>query len=155
FLRHLLEPPGIPPGTVILADRASVRLNPAAVMVDAVEFVRELSQANTEGLSEEERLPRLLRAIEWYAGELLPGYYEEWVAPEALRLEGLFVQGVIRLVPLLLAAGRQEVALTYAQRAVKADPLSEEATRCLMQALAALGQSSQVLRAYHQLETRL
>src|SRR5579871_4409496 len=62
FLRHALEPPGVPPGTVILADRTSVRLNPAAVSVDVVEFESELSQAQAKGLSEEERLPRLLGA---------------------------------------------------------------------------------------------
>src|SRR6266700_7407665 len=56
FLRHQLEPPGIPPGTVILADRASVRLNPAAVTVDAVEFESDLRQAQVESLSEDERL---------------------------------------------------------------------------------------------------
>src|SRR5687767_11511892 len=33
-LRHQLEPPGVPPGTVILADRATVRLNPEAVTTD-------------------------------------------------------------------------------------------------------------------------
>src|SRR5579871_6671300 len=40
FLRHLLEPPGVPPGTVLLAHRATVRLNPAAVTVAVVEFER-------------------------------------------------------------------------------------------------------------------
>lgn len=46
FLRHVLEPPGVPPGTVILADRASVRLNPAAVRVDVIEFESELDKAS-------------------------------------------------------------------------------------------------------------
>src|SRR5262249_12359761 len=131
FLRHQLEPPGVPPGTVILADRASVRLNPAAVTVDVVAFENTLRQAQAGGPSEEEHLGRLLEAMEGYGGSLLPGYYEEWIGPEALRLESLFVQAVIALVPLLLAAGKREQALAYAQRAVSADPLSEEATRCL------------------------
>src|SRR5262245_53976751 len=30
-LRHQLEPPGVPAGAVLIADRAAVRLNPAAV----------------------------------------------------------------------------------------------------------------------------
>src|SRR5258708_28280775 len=30
FLRHLLEPHGVPPGTALLADPARVRLNPEA-----------------------------------------------------------------------------------------------------------------------------
>src|SRR5579871_62372 len=155
FLRHLLEPPGVPPGTVILADRATVRLNPAAVTVDVVEFERMLRKAETGRLSEAERRTLLLGAVEQYQGALLPGYYEEWIAPEALRLEGLFVQAVVGLVPLLLRAEKPEVALTYAQRAVSADPLSEEATLCLMQAYFASGQSGQALRAYRQLERRL
>src|SRR5579871_492506 len=97
FLRHLLEPPGVPPGTVILADRATVRLNPAAVTVDAVQFEHELHQAQARGLSEAECLGLLQQALERYQGSLLPGYYEEWIAPEALRLESLFVGGVVQL----------------------------------------------------------
>jgi predicted ATPase/DNA-binding SARP family transcriptional activator/Tfp pilus assembly protein PilF len=155
FLRHLLEPPGVPPGTIVLADRTSVRLNPAAVTVDAIEFENQVSQAQPQGLSAEERLARLLGAAERYGGTLLPGYYEEWVAPEALRLESLFVQTVIQIVPLLLAAEKREQALEYARRAVSADPLSEEATCCLMQAFCASDQAWQALRAYRQLERRL
>jgi predicted ATPase/DNA-binding SARP family transcriptional activator len=155
FLRHLLEPPGVPPGTVILADRASVRLNPAAVTVDAREFESQLNQARTPALTEEQRLALLLEALERYTGPLLPGYYEKWVAPEALRLEGLFVQGALLAAPLLLGAGRAESALTYVQRAVSADPLSEEATSWLMQAYVACGQAGQAQRAYRQLEARL
>ncbi|MCW3100775.1 MAG: putative ATPase, partial [Chthonomonadaceae bacterium] len=155
FLRHLLEPPGVPPGTVVLADRATVRLNPAAVTVDAVEFESELGKANTANLSEDERPGLLQQALERYQGALLPGFYEEWIASEALRLEGLFVQGVVTLVPLLLQVGKGEQAMMYAQRAVSADPLGEAATHTLMQAFSACGQSSQALRAYRALERRL
>src|SRR5579871_6699556 len=155
FLRHQLEPTGVPPGTVILADRFSVRLNPAAVTVDVAEFERGLWKAEAEELSEVRRLELLLGAVEQYQGTLLPGFYEEWIAPEALRLEGLFVQAVTRLVPLLLAAGKPEATLMYARRAVSADPLSETATRSLMEALMASGQCAQAVRAYRQLERRL
>jgi DNA-binding SARP family transcriptional activator len=155
FLRHLLEPPGIPAGTLLLAERASVRLNPAAVSIDVVEFERDLDRAQAEALPEAERLGLLQRALERYQGPLLPGFYEEWIGAEALRLESRFVQAVLQLVPLLLAAGKREQALSNAQRAVSAEPLSEEATGCLMQVLAASGQSGQALRAYRQLQTRL
>src|SRR6266851_1292118 len=37
-LRHQLEPPGVPPGTVILTTRASVQLNPAAITTDVAQF---------------------------------------------------------------------------------------------------------------------
>jgi predicted ATPase/DNA-binding SARP family transcriptional activator len=155
FIRHVLEPPGVPPGTVLLADRASVRLNPAAITVDVAAFENDLSRAEAEDCGATERLTRLLRAVERYEGTLLPGFYEEWVPPEALRLESLFVQGALQLIPLLLNAGRPEAALTYAQRAVRADSLSEETTQCLMKALVACGQSGKALRAYRALKKRL
>jgi predicted ATPase/DNA-binding SARP family transcriptional activator/Tfp pilus assembly protein PilF len=155
FLRHLLEPPGVPPGTVLLADRASVRLSPAAVTSDVVEFERDLDRAEAAALSEAERLALLQQALERYQDPLLPGFYEEWIGSEALRLESRFVQGVVHLVPRLLAAGKREPALLYAQRAVSTDPLSEEATFCLMQALAASGQPGQALRAYRAFAKRL
>src|SRR5438093_681487 len=37
-LRHQLEPPGVPRGSVIIADRKSVRLSPAAVSTDVARF---------------------------------------------------------------------------------------------------------------------
>jgi predicted ATPase/DNA-binding SARP family transcriptional activator len=155
FLRHVLEPPGIPAGTVLLADRASVRLNPAAVTTDVVAFERDLDRAEAAALSETERRALLQQALERYQGPLLPGFYEEWIGAEALRLESRFMQAVVQQVLRLLAAGNREQALSYARRAVTTDPLSEEATFCLMQALSASGQSGQALRAYRQLQTRL
>src|SRR6185369_5044235 len=41
FLRHMLEPPGTPPGSVLQADRFNVGLNPDAVSVDVVAFERD------------------------------------------------------------------------------------------------------------------
>jgi LuxR family maltose regulon positive regulatory protein len=155
FLRHALEPPGVPPGSVLLADRASVRLDPAAVTTDVAAFESALRQAAGEGLPEAGRLALFTEAAEQYRGPLLPGFYEEWIGPQALRLSSLFVDVVEQLVPRLLASGRLEAALRYAQRGVAADPLSEAATLLVMRVLAAMNQPSQALRAYRQLATRL
>src|SRR5687768_18294343 len=45
-LRHQLEPPGVPGGTVIVADRATVELNPEACITDVAEFEAALRLAN-------------------------------------------------------------------------------------------------------------
>jgi DNA-binding SARP family transcriptional activator len=155
FLRRVLEPPGVPPGTVILADRASVRLNPAALTTDVLQFASALRRAAREGLPEDDRLALRLEAAEWCRGPLLPGFYEEWIASQVTRLSSLFVEVVGQVLPRLLAAGRLEDALALAERAVQADALSEWATRLLMRVLAAMQQPSQALRAYRQLEARL
>src|SRR5207248_9571569 len=44
-LRHQLEPPGVPAGSVIVADRWSVELNPEAFATDVQQFEQSLRLA--------------------------------------------------------------------------------------------------------------
>src|SRR5438128_4523878 len=44
-LRHQLEPPGTPPGTVLVADRLSIQLNPVACETDVSRFEAALQAA--------------------------------------------------------------------------------------------------------------
>ncbi|MCW3099998.1 MAG: DNA-binding transcriptional activator of the family [Chthonomonadaceae bacterium] len=154
-LRPVLEPPGIPPGAVLSADRFSVRLNPAAVTCDVHQFEASVRGASAPELLEAERMGAWMKAAQLYQGSLLPGYYEEWIGPESLRLSSLFLEVALQTVPLLLLRGKSDLALPLAQRAVVADPLSEAATWALMQVLAAQQQPSQALRAYRELERKL
>jgi predicted ATPase/DNA-binding winged helix-turn-helix (wHTH) protein len=73
LLRAVLEPPGGPP--VLHADRRSLRLVTEAVWCDAVEFEQSARRADHT------------RAHSLYRGELLPGFYDEWVLEERARLE--------------------------------------------------------------------
>lgn len=155
FLRHMLEPPGVPPGTVILADRFSVLLNTQAVTTDVFAFETAVSEAGKPGLSQAERIPLWEQAVTVYRGVLLPGFYEEWISPQMLRLEIVFMQTLGQLVTALLEAGEPNSALTYAQRAVTTDPLSEEAMLNLVQSLSAVGQPAQARRAYRAFAQRL
>jgi len=45
-LRHQLEPPGVPAGTVIVADRTNVRLHPDAFTTDVADFEAALGEAS-------------------------------------------------------------------------------------------------------------
>src|SRR5438105_11866236 len=45
-LRNQLEPPGVPMGALIVADRASVRLNPGGFVTDVSEFASSLQAAH-------------------------------------------------------------------------------------------------------------
>jgi predicted ATPase/DNA-binding SARP family transcriptional activator/Tfp pilus assembly protein PilF len=148
ILRHVLEPPGVPPGSVVLADRFTVQLNSQAVTTDVAALATLLHQAGQVVLDREERLLRLVQASDLYRGRLLPGFYDDWISPHALRLESLFVQALAQLIPELLESERPDFALRFAERAVANDPLSDEATCLLMQTLSALGQPAQALRAY-------
>ncbi len=148
-LRRQLESP-LPPtpaGRVLLADRHSVGLNPAAVTTDVREFETALHAAAHSGQPQ-----ALAEAIDRYSGELLPGYYEDWVLPERERLAERFFQAACRLARQLEARGDWDGALEYAGRAVRADPLREEAHEELIRLLAAAGRPAAAVRQYRALE---
>src|SRR5262249_3506221 len=138
WLRRLLEGSDRPPGTVLVTDRASVRLNPEMVSTDLAEFEAAL-RASSAG-SEAERREGLARAMTLYRGELLPGFYENWVLGQREWLAETYFQALGRLVSLLEQVGDLPCALEYARQGVLADPLREEARRELMRLLAAAGQ---------------
>ncbi|HXG64946.1 MAG TPA: BTAD domain-containing putative transcriptional regulator, partial [Blastocatellia bacterium] len=150
-LRHQMEPPGVPAGAVIVADRASVQLNPAAVTTDVAEFEAAIQSAARAG-SAAGQAQFLTTAVELYRGELLPGYYEDWVLAERERLADEFFQAVGRLVAHLEQAGELSRALSFAHRAIQIDPLREPSHRDLMRLSAALGQPAAALRQYRELE---
>ena len=72
-----MEPPGTAYGSILIADRHAVRLNPSAFTCDAVEFER---------LAREKRFDEA-RAL--YVGDLLPGFYDDWILIERDRLAEL------------------------------------------------------------------
>jgi predicted ATPase len=75
MLRAVLEPPGSEP--VLLVDKRVLRVMPGALWCDAVAFERAVARGDSAV------------ALGHYGGELLPGFYDEWVHDERLRLEGL------------------------------------------------------------------
>jgi len=77
-LRRLLEPPDLQPDSVLHADRQTVGFNVGAVSCDAHEFERLLKRG------------AIAQALDCYRGELLPGYIDEWVDEERLRLTALY-----------------------------------------------------------------
>jgi predicted ATPase/DNA-binding SARP family transcriptional activator len=153
-LRQQLEPPGVPHGAILRADRLSVQLNPEAVTTDVGEFDAALHKAATAG-SGRERMLFLADAAERYGGELLPGHYEDWCLVERERLAETYLRTLHQLVELLERTGDLDHALGYARRAVSADPLREEAYQEIMRLLAAAGQPTLALRYYRELEQRL
>jgi len=78
-LKGLLEPADEPGATAVLvADRLTIRLRPGAVQCDAVEFERQLRSGNLEA------------ARAGYRGELMPGFYDEWVLEARSQLAAGF-----------------------------------------------------------------
>ena len=80
-LKGILEPAGrVPAQPVLQADRISVRVVAGSLDCDALRFERSARAGHTDAA----------RAL--YAGELLPGFYDDWIDEERLRLAALHEQ---------------------------------------------------------------
>ncbi|MFL5733954.1 MAG: ATP-binding protein, partial [Chloroflexia bacterium] len=87
-------------------------------------------------------------AVDLYRGDLLPGYYDEWILPERERLRQGFLGALQRLVLLLESERNYAGAISYAQRLLRHDPLREESYRHLMRLHAASGDRAGAMRVY-------
>jgi predicted ATPase/DNA-binding SARP family transcriptional activator len=153
-LRRQLEPRGIPTGSVLLADRRHVQLNPATVSTDVAEFGRVLEAASR--LEEAaERAALLEHAVGLYRGELLPGCDDEWALLERTRWSARGADALQQWAAALEKTGDLEGAFAAAQRAVQADPFREECYQAQMRLCAALGRPAAGLALYQKLERLL
>ncbi len=146
-LRRQLEIPGTPHGSVIIADRTTLRINPETVQVDALRF-EILSRAAADIADPAMRARSLEEAAALYQGELLPGHYEEWVLMERRRLAGLYGQSLNRLADAWLEIGEPGRALNAALICAEIDPL-EEADQARVIQLYLATQQPEAARAHY------
>ena len=150
-LRRILEPDGTTPSSVLQADRSQVRLDPAVVRADVVEFEMALAEARRSD-GQPTRASCLERAIGLYDGDLLPGHCEEWVLAERERLRDAYVGALLALAGASMEVGDASAAVLHARKAVSLDLLREESHRILMGAYAASGRLGDAVKQYHELE---
>jgi predicted ATPase/DNA-binding SARP family transcriptional activator len=150
-LRRLFAPaPGLP----LIADRTEVRLDPGSVSTDVLDFERAIAAAKRTG-EPNERAEHLRRAIDLCQGELLPGYYEDWVISERRRLADAHTEALGRLALALAELGRLDAAIDFGRRAVAEDPLREEANCDLIRLYTMAGRPAEALRQYSEMERLL
>jgi predicted ATPase/DNA-binding SARP family transcriptional activator len=153
-LRDSLDEPESAADGLLLTDRDTVRLRPAAFTTDVTDFAAALESA-AAARDPVERARASTAAMALYRGELLPGAFEPWVLTERQHLAEVYLGTLHQLVEALEQTGDLERALTVARQAVATDPLREEAHYDLMRLYAAAGQPSATLRQYQELERLL
>jgi DNA-binding SARP family transcriptional activator len=130
------------PGLVDASDGALGLAN--GVRVDVREF-REWAQRTLDPTADVDGATTPRSAL---AGELLPGWYDDWVLLERERLRQLRLHALEVLADKLARAGRHGEAVQAACAAVRAEPLRESAHRALVRVHLAEGDAAEAVRAY-------
>lgn len=139
-------------GPGLFADRgdADVEIRADALTCDACEFERLARAGEAE------------RAMEWYRGDFLPGFFlsdalefEQWLEKERLRLQRLAADCCWQVADAKAAEGRHVSAGGWARRAADLTPFDEGAVHRLIVLLDALGDRGGALRAYDHFARRL
>jgi len=88
-------------------------------------------------------------------GELLPGWYEDWVLMERERTRQLWLRTLEVAAERLTGAGRHADAVVAALAAVESEPLRESAHRAVIVAHLAAGNRGEAIRQYQRYATIL
>jgi predicted ATPase/DNA-binding SARP family transcriptional activator len=147
---------------LLLADRETVRLNPEQpVWVDALEFQRMVdlrllitdSEASTT--LPPSAINTLQSAIDLYQGDLLPGFYDDWVLVERERLCQLYLDTLLRLAQEMRSQSQYARAVEFARKVLATEPTNEAAYQHLMFCYAATGDRIGALKQYDECEKKL
>ncbi len=154
YLRHLLEPPGIAPGTMVRADRSTVEMNADLIATDVARWESALSRAaKATGTREQVALLEQARCV--YGGDLLPGFYETWIAEQQPRLREKHADTLLALALGLSKLGDAAAAVAVLDEAIAADPYREALVRLQMRCYAAIGRMESAFDVYRRLSDRL
>ena len=134
---------------VVLSRGSTLEIDPA-VMVDVFTAEEAARTILRGGLPLAGVLDQLL---EW--GELLPGWYDDWVVDERDRLLELRLQALEELALRLVGAGRLGEAVEAGLAIVAADPLRESGHAVLITAFVEQGNQALAFRHYEKVRSLL
>jgi Predicted ATPase len=131
----------------LLADNLTIGFNPASV--------HWLDVAAFKNISDSAPADEMITRLSCYQGELLAGFYEDWVILEREHLHVLFEQKVACLLELLEKERRWNDVLDWAERWIVLAQAPEAAYRALMVAYDALEDDTKVAATYERCKQAL
>jgi DNA-binding SARP family transcriptional activator len=90
----------------------------------------------------------LEKVLALYTGELLEGFYDDWVLRERERLRMVYLNGLFYLMRYYRDRGAYEQSLIWGKRVLQEDPLRESIHREIMRLYMASGQRALALQQY-------
>jgi WD40 repeat protein/DNA-binding SARP family transcriptional activator len=124
----------------LLAEEFTIAFNPHA------DYWLDVSHFEKPGLD----IESLTSSLALYKGELLPGFYEEWILLERERIRSRFDNKMEQLLARLIAAERWTAVQEQAERWLAMGSCMEPAYRALMLVYGARGDMAKVSHVYQQ-----
>jgi DNA-binding SARP family transcriptional activator/tetratricopeptide (TPR) repeat protein len=91
---------------------------------------------------------QIIETVRLYQGELLPGFYDEWVLSERDRVQAAYHQKMHQLLTLLCESERWQEVLDWGEQWIRLSHSPEGAFRALMRAYAGMGDQGMVSATY-------
>jgi DNA-binding SARP family transcriptional activator/tetratricopeptide (TPR) repeat protein len=126
----------------------------APCRLDVAVFENHLAQAQT-AVNDNERLHHLEQAVAQYGGDLLPGFYSDWLLAERERLAQAYGRSLEQLATLHENRRHYRQAIERTRALLRHDPLHEAAYTRLMRLHALNGDRAAALHTYHTCATIL
>ena len=139
---------------LLITHRGHYSWNPGVKLeLDAEMFetacIRKVKYHDTESVNE------LLQAIELYSGDLLSNNDTEWILPLRIYYRTLYIDACKSALAMLREQDRWVEIIHVCERAYKLDPMTEEFTSDMMNALTAMGQPGRAMEHYEAYRTML
>jgi tetratricopeptide (TPR) repeat protein len=87
-------------------------------------------------------------AIQLYRGDLLEGFYEEWILRERERLQARYLSSLKFLMVAYQQQGKWEQCLHYGRKILQIEPAREDVHRSIMRIYFCTGRRDQALKQY-------
>jgi DNA-binding SARP family transcriptional activator/predicted ATPase len=97
---------------------------------------------------EAQPVEKMIATIRLYRGELLPGFYDEWIVLERERLQSAYHQKMNLLLESLIQSTQWDEALKWGEQWIRLGYSPEPAFRALMKAHAGMGNQTMVSATY-------
>ncbi len=141
--------------SILEIDTQSIRVRPEAdFSLDIRSFRKALVSVKTSK-TEAERIGYLQEAVSHYRGELLPGFYDDWILAAREECHQAYVNALFELSKLYEDASQYSDAIQTVNRLLRVDALNESAYLQLMRLHALNEDRAGALQAYHTCATVL
>ncbi len=148
-LRQVLEPEGIPRGTYLQTKATGeIRFNPASdYWLDVAVFEGQIDRvlAKPADAMDTADADMLENALQLYTGDLLEGFFDDWVLREQERLRRLYLNGLAHLMHYYKHREAYQEGLACGQQILDQNPLREEIHREMIRLYLASGQRTSAL----------